>query len=89
MLGRDVCNTLSGGKTVKNRTDTFLTASQKRKDKKLIFTQWFMRFSSSPRQFVLLKTTINNAGQNLAAKSNRRLSSSYNETFKKQNRAKH
>lgn len=50
---------------------------------------WFMRFSSSPRQFVLLKTTINNAGQNLAAKSNRKLSSSYNETFKKQKKAKH
>lgn len=46
---------------------------------------WLMRFSSSPRQFVLLKTTINNAGQNLAAKSNRRFSSSYNATFNKQN----
>lgn len=88
MLGRDVYNILRGGKkTVKEKSDTFLTASQKRKDKKLIFTcVAYERFSFSPGQLVSLKTkkTINNAGQNFTTKSNRRFSSSYHATFNKQ-----
>lgn len=86
MLSRDVYNILRGKKPVKEKSDPFLTALQKRKDKKLIFTcVAYERFSFSPRQFVSLKTkkTINNAGQNFATKSNR-FSSSYHVTFNKQ-----
>lgn len=86
MLSRDVHNSLMGKKRVKEKSYTFLTASQKKKDKKLILTcVAYERFSFSPRQFVSLKTkkTINNAGQNFATKSNRRFSSSYRATFNK------
>lgn len=55
MLGRDVCNTLGGGETVKNRTDTFLTASQKRKDKKLIFTHVVYEIQLQPKAVCFIK----------------------------------
>jgi len=75
MLSRVVYNILSGKKTLKEERDTFLTALQKRKDKKLVFIcVAYKRISFSPRQLVSLKTK-KTAGQNFATKSNRRFSS--------------
>lgn len=46
-----------GEKTVKNKSDTFLTASQKRKDKKLILTQVAYEIQLQPKAICFIKSS--------------------------------
>lgn len=55
MLSRDVCNILKGEKPVKNKSDAFLTVSQKRKDKKLIFTHVAYEIQLQPKAICFIK----------------------------------